>query len=285
MSIDPVAAGPLPVAGGLAGPGVTAPSLTGAGRRFLSDIVVELGFVDPEQAEEAVEAGRRPGYTPERVLLESGAITPEQLARALAERYGLDHIDLSEFPVDESAAGVLREHAARRYQAAPVGFTGDGTLIVAVADPADSLGLSDIAVMTKLPLRPAVASRPQIDRLLDTLPFMEDPTPAGPQTIGTVIVPPDEESGEEGTQALRITPVVAAAAPAPVDDGRVEELERELRAARESALGGRGSPRGHAGSRAGTGRRGCLGGARRPGRGARGRARAGARRAGRGACP
>ena len=35
------------------------------------------------------------------------APSPRQLARALAERYGLDHIDLSEFPVDESAAGVL----------------------------------------------------------------------------------------------------------------------------------------------------------------------------------
>ena len=105
----------------------------------------------PEQAEEAVEAGRRPGYTPERVLLESGAITPEQLSRALAERYGLDHIDLSEFPVDESAAG--RPSRARR---PPLPGSAGWLYRRRHPDrggrrPADSLGLSDIAVMTKLP--------------------------------------------------------------------------------------------------------------------------------------
>src|ERR687896_328173 len=106
----------------LSGPGVTAPSLSGAGRRFLSDILVELGFVDPVDAEHAVEAARHPGQTPEKVLLESGAI------------------------------------------------------VLAVSDPADSLGLSDIAVMTKLPVRPAVAARSQIKNLLETLDFMEEPT-------------------------------------------------------------------------------------------------------------
>jgi len=40
----------------------------------------------------------------------------------VAERYGLDHIDLGEFPVDESAAALLRKTAAKRYIAAPVGF-------------------------------------------------------------------------------------------------------------------------------------------------------------------
>ena len=106
----------------LSGSGVTPPSLSGAGRRFLSDILVELGFVDEAQADQAVEAARHPGQTPEKVLLESGTISEDQLARALAERYGLDHIDLTEFPVDESAAALLRKTAAKRYQAAPVGL-------------------------------------------------------------------------------------------------------------------------------------------------------------------
>ena len=232
MSADPLLDPPPSAVPGssLSGPGVTPPSLSGAGGRFLSDIVVELGYVEPGVAEDAVQAGRRPGYTPERVLLESGAITEDQLSRALAERYGLDHIDLSEYTVDDSAAGLLREHAARRYQAVPVGFTDDGTLIVAVSDPGDSLGLTDIAVMTKLAVRPAVASRNQIDGLLDTLHFMEEPVAPGPQTIGTVIVPPEEEASEQGTQALRIAPLPPA--PAPVPEGRVEELERDLADAR-----------------------------------------------------
>ena len=158
---------------------------------------MELGFVDEAQAEHAVEAARHPGQTPEKVLLEGGAITEDQLARALAERYGLDHIDLTEFPVDESAAALLRQTAAKRYLAAPVGFADDGALVLAVADPADSLGLSDIAVMTKLPVRPAVAARSQIAKLLDTMVFMEEPVPGASQPVSTVIVPPDGEAADE----------------------------------------------------------------------------------------
>ena len=199
MSADPLTGEIASARSGppLSGPGVTSPSLNGAGRRFLSDILVELGFVDEQEAERAVEAARNPGQTPEKVLLQGGTITEDQVARALAERYGLDHIDLTEFPVDESAAALLRQTAARRYLAAPVGFAEDGALVLAVADPADSRGLSDIAVMTKLPVRPAVAARSQIAKLLDKLVFMEEPAQGASQTVSTVIVPPDGEAASD----------------------------------------------------------------------------------------
>ena len=212
----------------LSGPGVTPPSLSGAGRRFLSDILVELGFVSEEDAERAVEAARHPGQTPEKVLVEAGTITEDQLARALAERYGLDHIDLTEFPVDESAAALLRKTAAKRYLAAPVGFADDGALVLAVADPADSLGLSDIAVMTKLPVRPAVSARSQITKLLDTMTFMEEPVQGASQAVSTVIVPPDGDAAEEPA-AVVAEPLEAPARSAASD----EETERELSRLRE----------------------------------------------------
>lgn len=236
MSVDPLPGAPLPgapLAGpadgpALSAPGVVAPTLSGAGRRFLSDILVELGFVDQTDAEHAVEAARSPGMTPEKVLLQSGAITEEQLARALAERYGLEYIDLTEFPVDESAAALLRKTAAKRYLAAPVGFAGDGALVLAVSDPADSLGLSDIAVMTKLPVRPAVAARSEIAKLLETLDFMEEPVFGSGDVVSTVIVPPEETVLDE-------PPDVPAADDAPASEVARPDprLERELARLRE----------------------------------------------------
>ena len=215
----------------LSGPGVTSPSLSGAGRRFLSDILVELGFVEETQAEHAVEAARHPGQTPEKVLLESGTISEDQLARALAERYGLAYIDLTEFAVDASAAALLRKTAAKRYQAAPVGFADDGALVLAVSDPADSLGLSDIAVMTKLPVRPAVAARSHIAKLLDSLVFMEEPAQGASQPVSTVIVPPDGESAGDPPASEPDDPIEGSAPPAPPMGD--EASERELARLRE----------------------------------------------------
>jgi hypothetical protein len=241
MSTDPLTGASIAGPGSgapLSGAGVTPPSLSGAGRRFLSDILVELGFVTESQAEQAVQTARTPGQpTPEKVLLKSGAISEDQLARALAERYGLEHIDLSEFAVDTSAAGLLRKTAAKRYLAAPVGFADDGALVLAVADPGDALGLSDIAVMTKLAVRPAVAARSQIAKLLDTLVFMQEPAPGQSQSVSTVIVPPDEEAAGEPPEAessKRAAPEASAATPStPAPSERDQAAERELSRLRE----------------------------------------------------
>ena len=180
------------------------------------------------QADEAVQTARHPGQpTPEKVLLSSGAISEDQLARALAERYGLEHIDLAEFPVDSSAAGLLRKTAAKRYLAAPVGFADDGALVLAVADPGDALGLSDIAVMTKLAVRPAVAARSQIVKLLDTLEFMQEPAPGESRSVSTVIVPPDDKAAGKPPEADAADAVpVETAGPTQADEATERELAR-----------------------------------------------------------
>jgi Type II secretion system (T2SS), protein E, N-terminal domain len=144
---------------------------TGSGRSgFLSDVIVELGFASRETVEQAVRAARSPGSTVARVLVEMGAITEEQLARATAERYGIDYVDLAGFEVDPAAANLIKPPAARRYRAVPIAYAGKG-LLVAMADPADALGVNDIAVMTKLKVRPAVAARPALEGLLEALPL------------------------------------------------------------------------------------------------------------------
>jgi hypothetical protein len=152
---------------------VIPPSAPGGRAGFLSDVIVELGFAEREAVEQAVRAARSPGTTVARVLVESGAITEEQLAHATAERYGIAYIDLGSFTVEASAANLIKPSAAKRYQAVPVGFVGGG-LLVAMADPADALGVNDIAVMTKKDVKPAVASRPALDALLEALPLTED---------------------------------------------------------------------------------------------------------------
>ena len=144
---------------------------TGGGRSgFLSDVIVELGFASRETVEQAVRAARSPGSTVARVLVELGAISEEQLARATAERYGIDYVDLGGFEVDAAAANLIKPSAARRYRAVPIARVGE-RLLVAMADPADALGVNDIAVMTKLKVRPAVAGRPALEELLEALPL------------------------------------------------------------------------------------------------------------------
>ena len=152
--------------------GITSPSRRGGSGRVLTDVLVDLGFVERALMDEAIEKAHSAGSAAERVLLTQGAITDDQLSRAVAERFGLDHVALRNYKVDPDAAKLVTPAAVKRYQAVPVSFVSERTLLVAMADPANVLAVDDIAVMTGYEVRPAVAASNDIEWLLERL---EDP--------------------------------------------------------------------------------------------------------------
>jgi len=162
------------VAGGEGFTGITKPSRRGSSQRFLTDVIVDMGLASRKQVDDAVESSRVSGTTPERVLLEKGALTQDALARALAERYGLDHLDLGVFGVDMSAANLVSTTVAKRYQTVPVAFADKRTLLVAMADPSNVLAVDDIAIMTGYEIRVAVAPPDDIANLISRLDRLED---------------------------------------------------------------------------------------------------------------
>jgi type IV pilus assembly protein PilB len=138
----------------------------------LTDVIVDLDFVDRARMDAAIAEASDGGFSPEHVLVGSGDLTDDQLSRAVAERFGLDHLDLGVYKVDPDAAKLVTPAAVKRYEAVPVSFAGDRTLLVAMSDPANVLAIDDIAVMTGYEVRPAVASSSDIAALLGRL---EDP--------------------------------------------------------------------------------------------------------------
>jgi type IV pilus assembly protein PilB len=154
--------------------GITPPTRRGGSSRHLTDVVVELGFADRETVDRALEAARSNSVPPERMLLDQQAITSEQLARAIAERYGLDHLDLGIFKVDMAAANLLSAAAAKRYGAVPVSYLDEHTLLLAMSDPANVLAVDDVALLTHLDVRPAVASAEDITALITRMNRFED---------------------------------------------------------------------------------------------------------------
>jgi type IV pilus assembly protein PilB len=186
------------------GNGITTPSRRGGSGRMLTDVIVDLGFVEQATVDLAVERANDSGSLPERLLVADGALSEDQLARAVAERFGLDHIDLDVYRVDPDAAKLVTPAAARRYQAVPVAFAGERTLLVAMSDPANVLAQDDIAVMTGYEVRPAVASPPDIDALVDR---MEDPD------FGNGATAPLEDDGDDAEAATAPQPPGAPAGP------------------------------------------------------------------------
>ncbi len=163
------AVGPLAVERDKDWDGVVPPSRRGSSTRFLTDVIVGLGLCSRERVDEAISAARVGGTTPEQWLVTAGALDPDGLARALAERHGLDYIDLGVYSVDMTAANLVNIAAAKRYEALPVGFVDQRTLLVVMADPANVVAIDDISIMTGYEVRAAVATREDIATVISRL--------------------------------------------------------------------------------------------------------------------
>src|SRR5262249_12607662 len=96
-------------------PGLSAPRTRARSTGCVTYVLADCGFASEERAQQAIEEARSAGRPPEHLLLEQGAITAEQLSKAVAERYGLDHVDLQLFQVDMAAANLIPVSSARRY--------------------------------------------------------------------------------------------------------------------------------------------------------------------------
>ena len=76
--------------------------------------------------------GRRLG----EILVGRGVVTQAQVAKLVAEQYELPFVELEEADIDLKVAALLTEDLARRFSAVPISSFPDGSLLLAIADPA-----------------------------------------------------------------------------------------------------------------------------------------------------
>jgi type IV pilus assembly protein PilB len=210
--------------------GLTPPRRRGGRGRFISDVIAELGFVPEDRVQSAVEEAKSTGRTPEQVLLQTGLLSPEQLARATAERFGLDHVDLSIFKPDLGALNLVNAQAARRYNAVPIGFE-EGVLLVAMADPSNVLALDDLKLLTGHELRAVVASEEDVASLISRMNRLDDAIAEAVQEDDSedlALVSDIRESADDAPVIKLVNSVIAQA----VQDG-ASDLHFEPDASRE----------------------------------------------------
>ncbi|GAA4354052.1 GspE/PulE family protein [Angustibacter luteus] len=133
----------------------------------LAEILLADGLVSEGQLSAAFEEHQRAGRSLGRVLVEQGVLSETQLVSALAQQIGLPFVDLTEYPVDAAATARISGAVVRRHNALPIGYTDDGKLLVAMADPGNVFALDDIRSMTGLDVRPAVATRADVLGAID----------------------------------------------------------------------------------------------------------------------
>jgi type IV pilus assembly protein PilB len=182
--------------------------------RLLGDVLVELGFCDRETIEEVVREARAASRPMGQLLVERDLVTTDQIARAVAERFGLQHATLESLRPDIAAMQLVPEAAVRRLEAVPVGFRGQDTILVAMVNPTNVLALDDLTMLTDLRVEPIVVSPEDLDVLLLRLSRLEQEfgdadeqeseQPPAPDTV-------QQESADDGPTVKLVRSLVSQA--------------------------------------------------------------------------
>src|SRR5437763_4823130 len=139
----------------------------------LGALLVAGGLLTREALDAALAEQTQSGKSLGRILIDNGLVTESDLVSTLAAQIGLDYVDLEEEQIDPGAIGLISPALARRYQALPIRWepsvsgTGQGRLVVAMADPSNVFAIDDIRTITGADVRTVVATRAGISAAID----------------------------------------------------------------------------------------------------------------------
>ncbi len=135
-------------------------------RERLGELLIRAGLITPEQLEEMLDVQATEGGKLGEILVNQLLLTEDQIAAALAEQKGLEHISLTGYEIDRAAVNLIPERMAFTRLVIPIAFDGS-TLILAMADPLDIEAIDDVELRTGMRVTPVVASRSQIVYAID----------------------------------------------------------------------------------------------------------------------
>jgi type IV pilus assembly protein PilB len=210
--------------------------LPGSSRKTkkLGEILVEEGLITAEQLERALVEQSRTDQLLGRILIDLKMVKESDLMAALAKQIGFRFVDLTEYTIDGSAAGLIPEQVARRYRALPIGYE-DSRLLVAMADPANLFALDDIRTITGMDLMPVVATAADIESAIRKYSRMDESV----QKMATEASSAAEDdiadleraaaSIEEGPIVKMVNLLISQAIADRASDIHIEPMEREVR--------------------------------------------------------
>jgi general secretion pathway protein E/type IV pilus assembly protein PilB len=132
---------------------------------YLVDILVDLGFVTPDQVAAQRAEAQAAGVGVVDLMVANKVIRPADVTQAKAAHFGAEVVNLSEIKIDDDVIAAVPRHIARKYRVVPV-FKHDSSITVALADPSDLDTLDSLRLLLNAEVDLRVASEQDIEAAL-----------------------------------------------------------------------------------------------------------------------
>jgi type IV pilus assembly protein PilB len=136
-------------------------------RKLLGEILRDEGLISEEQLKAGLEKQKREkGLKIGEALVALGAVTEEDVAKAVWQQRKIPYVDLDSYSLDPNVIELVPEKVARAYTALPL-FKIGNALTVAMADPLNLIAVDDLRSKTGCEIEPVISTEGKITRCLD----------------------------------------------------------------------------------------------------------------------
>ncbi len=132
----------------------------------LGEVLLEAGAISPDQLEQALALQKTSGHKLGRALTEVGAIGEKELHQFLAKKLDIDYLDLTNIKLNLDYVMLLDEVQARRLRTIVL-KPDHGGLLVGMADPTDIFAFDEVSRLLKKPVTVALVNESELLRTLD----------------------------------------------------------------------------------------------------------------------
>ena len=132
-----------------------------AGNLRIGQILINSGAITDEQLDQVLEKQKTTKKRVADILIEDGIVTEQQVCKALEQQLFIPYMDLDQVNIPEELGGIIPEDMANKHMVIPIEQEGR-FLTVAIADPLNYQGIKDIAIATKMKIKPVIGEASKI---------------------------------------------------------------------------------------------------------------------------
>jgi len=134
-------------------------------RKKVGEILVDRGDLSRSDLPFVLDIIKTTGQRFGKACIDNSMISEEALAKALAEQFGMEYVDIKGFKMDETVLNALPPDAIYRYRFVPLEKL-DNSLVVAVSDPTDVIRMDEIEIFLNQPVTFKLATESAIESVL-----------------------------------------------------------------------------------------------------------------------
>ena len=148
---------------------VQSPGLSNGTPATLADVLVNMGALDRERAEQVKLAEVQSGSPQEDIIRKGKMVSEDSLVQAKSQLYNIPFVKLDTMPVAPAALAALPLEVAERFKVFPIALDPkDKSMSLAMSDPLDLSAIEFIEQKTGYHIKPYAALPKQIEDYIQT---------------------------------------------------------------------------------------------------------------------